>query len=106
MHKQTEVTTSFSLDTLAFEQSIGEKISTVIFLASMLLTGIIQAFVLGWILALVVVGYMPLIIMGWTINVRVRHQTFKEQRDIFEESDQRAQESFSAIKLVKQMNAE
>jgi len=72
----------------------------------MLLSAIGLSLYHGWILALVVIGYLPFLLIAWAKNVRARQSTINEHKEIYDESDQKAQETLSAIKLVKQMNAE
>ena len=72
----------------------------------MLLSGIGLSLYNGWILALVMIAYLPFLVVAWTKNVIVRLAVFNEHKEIYAESDRSAQESFSAIKMIKQMNAE
>lgn len=71
----------------------------------MLLTSLGLAFYFGWILSLVTLGYLPLIILSWWFSVNNYKKTEKEKEKLYSESDAHAQESLSAIKLVKQMNS-
>lgn len=78
------MTNSFGIDTLAFEQAIGEKISTLIFLFTMLLSGIGISLYNGWIYTLITVAFMPFLVITWTRNVKVRSEVFGEHRKIYE----------------------
>ena len=49
---------------------------------------------------------MPILIICWTINISNKKQVFKEQEEIYLESDGKAQETLAAISLVKELNAE
>ena len=79
-----ELTNSFGVDTLAFEQAIGEKISILVFLASMVLSGIGLSLFNGWIYSLVIVAYMPLLVLAWTRNVKARQQVLGQHQSIYE----------------------
>ncbi len=74
-------------------------------LISMVLTGLGVALYNGWILTLVLLCYLPFLMLAWTYNIVTKHKVFKERNQIFTDSDIKAQETLSSIKLVKQMNA-
>jgi ABC-type bacteriocin/lantibiotic exporter with double-glycine peptidase domain len=71
----------------------------------MLCSGIGISLYNGWVLTLVILAAMPFMILAWTKNIKIRQVVFSEHKEIYEESDQKAQETLGAIKLVKQMNA-
>ena len=72
----------------------------------MILAGLAISLYNGWVLTLVMLAYFPLLIIVYAKAVSVRHKMIKEYDEVYQESDIKAQESLSAIKLVKQMNAE
>jgi ATP-binding cassette subfamily B (MDR/TAP) protein 1 len=57
---QAELSSKFAGDTLAFQQSIGEKVSMTIYIISLCLSGIIIAFIKGWLMTLVVFVIIPI----------------------------------------------
>ena len=48
-------------------------------LISMILTGIGIAVYMGWILALIILAYLPILIICWAINIAYKKEVFKEQ---------------------------
>lgn len=72
---------------------------------SMFITGIGVSFYIGWMLTLVCLAYIPLLIIGWTKSLAYRAEISKEEDEVYRECASRAQESITAIKLVKQMNS-
>lgn len=64
---------------MAFQLAVGEKVSSLIMLIAMLATGIGISFYLGWILTLVILGYIPIIIAAWTFNIMTKTSTNKEE---------------------------
>lgn len=80
IHEQSELINSFTIDTLTFEQAIGEKISIIVYILSMFVVAMAQAFYYGWIYSLVIVAYLPLFVFFWTRTFMTRQQTFTAQR--------------------------
>jgi ATP-binding cassette, subfamily B, bacterial AbcA/BmrA len=91
---------------MAFQLAVGEKISSVITIVSMLLTGLAISFYLGWILTLVTLALLPFIAYFWFNNAMTRNRIRKDQEEMFNDSDKRVEETLAAIRSVKQMNAE
>jgi ABC-type bacteriocin/lantibiotic exporter with double-glycine peptidase domain len=91
---------------MAFQLAVGEKISNVISLISMLIAGLIFSFYIGWILTFIVLGCLPIIAFFWYKDANTRMIYLKKRDEMFNESDRRVQEAFSSIRMVKQMNAE
>ena len=106
IQNQSEIICKFTIDSLAFQSSISEKISSVIFIISMLVISLGIAFYLGWILSVVVLICIPIIALCWYKGVTIRLKLKHIKEKLFLQSDVRVLESLSAIKLVKQMNAE
>ena len=77
-HSETEIITSFISDTLTYEQAIGNKISTLIYLLSMLLSGIGISLYNGWIFTLVMIAYFPIVGCIWSKAVSIKHKMMKE----------------------------
>jgi ATP-binding cassette, subfamily B (MDR/TAP), member 1 len=91
---------------MIYQLAVGEKIMTLITIVAMLVTGIGLALYAGWMLTLVIMAYLPFLIIAYTKNFSAKVKIAKEEGAIFQEIDSHAQEVFSSIKLVKQMNAE
>jgi ATP-binding cassette, subfamily B (MDR/TAP), member 1 len=73
----TEIVTNFNLDALTLQQAVGEKISTMIMITSMLLTGVGLSFYSGWILSLVLLPAVLLLLFSFAKNMEIIHQQFK-----------------------------
>jgi ABC-type bacteriocin/lantibiotic exporter with double-glycine peptidase domain len=91
----------FATDTLTFQRAIGEKISTLIVLTSMLITGLAIALYLGWILALVILAYLPILALFWARHLSFKTDVLNTQSEIYDRADSRAKESLAAISLIK-----
>lgn len=85
--------------------AVGEKISSLIMILSMFLTGIAVSFYIGWMLTLVCLLYIPILILCWTKSLTFRAEVSKEEDEVYRECASRTQESLTAIKLLKQMNS-
>jgi ATP-binding cassette, subfamily B (MDR/TAP), member 1 len=105
LQQQAAITTTFEIDSMTYQLAIGEKISSIIMVLSMLTAGIGISFYLGWILTLVILAYIPVIIIVWTKSIAIKVETGHEEDQVYRESDAKAQESLSAIKMIKQMNS-
>ena len=78
IHSESEIITSFVSDTLTYEQAIGNKISTLIYLISMLLVGIGLSLYNGWIFTLIMIAFFPFIGCAWGKAVSIKHKMIKE----------------------------
>ena len=70
LQDQAGISSKFEMDSMTFQLAVGEKISTIIMVLSILFGGIGLAFYLGWILSLVLLAYLPVIIIFWSWAVR------------------------------------
>ena len=68
---------------MTFQLAVGEKVSTIIMVIAMLLTGIGISLYTGWILTLILLAYIPLVIVVWTKSVSVKVETTNEEDNIF-----------------------
>lgn len=59
---QAELSSQFSADTMAFQGALSDKIPLVLYVIAMAISGLIVAFVKGWLLTLVLLGVFPIII--------------------------------------------
>lgn len=75
-------------------------------IVSMLIAGVVIAFIVGWMLALACTLFIPILIFCWTKSLKFRSEASNEEDKVYRECDAQATESFAAIKLIKQMNAE
>jgi len=71
---QAETVTQFGVDSMAYQLAVGEKISSVITIVSMLITALGLSFYLGWILTLILLGCLPLIGLSWVNNIQKRNK--------------------------------
>lgn len=67
---QSELTSQFSTDTVAFQGAISDKIPMVMYVIAMGIAGLIIAFVKGWLLTLVLFGVFPLLIGSMYLYMR------------------------------------
>jgi ABC-type bacteriocin/lantibiotic exporter with double-glycine peptidase domain len=72
----------------------------------MLVTAVGISLYNGWIMTLVLLAFIPFFMLAWTKNIKMRQAFLNKHQEMYEEADQRAQETLGAVKLVKQMNAE
>lgn len=63
---------------MAFQMAVGEKISILMMVISMLVVGVGISFYLGWILTLIIIGYLPIVLLTWTNHNEVKSTTNKE----------------------------
>lgn len=61
---QSELAVRFAADCFTFDGAIGAKLSTLIMVLSMLITGVVIAFVHGWVMTLVMISSLPVIGLG------------------------------------------
>ena len=59
---------------MAFQLAVGEKISSVITIIAMLIVALGLSFYLGWILALILLGCLPIIGLSWVNNMQRRNK--------------------------------
>lgn len=62
MINQAELSSQFSSDTLAFQGAMSDKIPIVLYVVALGISGLVIAFVTGWLLTLVMFGALPVII--------------------------------------------
>jgi ATP-binding cassette subfamily B (MDR/TAP) protein 1 len=61
---QSELSTKFATDSFAFQEAIGEKVSTLIMTIAMFIAGFVIAFIKGWLMTLVTLASLPAIGLG------------------------------------------
>lgn len=61
---QSELSTKFATDSFAFQEAIGEKVSTLIMTIAMFIAGFVIAFIKGWLMTLVSLCSLPAIGLG------------------------------------------
>jgi ATP-binding cassette, subfamily B (MDR/TAP), member 1 len=66
VQNQVAVATDFEINTMAYQLAVGEKISTIIMVLSMVFAGLGLSLYIGWILTLVILGFTPVIIVLWS----------------------------------------
>jgi ATP-binding cassette subfamily B (MDR/TAP) protein 1 len=71
LQKQSELASQFAIDCQAFQSAVGEKVSTIIMVLSMLISGLVIAFSKGWLLALIILATMPIVFFGWYLVIRI-----------------------------------
>ena len=98
---QAAISANFAMDSATFQEAIGEKISKMILIISMFLSGIGVSLYLGWFLTVITLAYLPFLIWTYYKGIVVKGEVEDEQKTIYQQSDSRAQEIFPAIRLVK-----
>lgn len=81
---QTEIIAKFNLDSMAFQLAIGEKISNLIMIISMSLSGLAISLFVGWIMTLVMLAYIPIMILIWTKNIATKVEVTQEEEKVYE----------------------
>jgi ATP-binding cassette subfamily B (MDR/TAP) protein 1 len=89
--QSSEIVSRFTSDTLAFQLAIGEKISLVVYLLSMFLSGFIISVMHGWELTLVILACLPLLIFSfWIMEIYAKGKAAYEE-EIFQSASGIAQ---------------
>ena len=57
---------------MTFQLAVGEKISTILMVLTMVVVGLGLSFYTGWILTLVMLAYMPVVIILWAKAIAVK----------------------------------
>lgn len=71
LQNQADMATGFSMDVSIFQQAIGEKVSQIITIVSMFLTGFGISMAHGWVLTLVILASLSIVILSWYIFIIV-----------------------------------
>jgi ATP-binding cassette, subfamily B (MDR/TAP), member 1 len=103
---QSELATKFGTDCFAFQGAIGEKVSTLIMVISMFVTGFVIAFIYGWLMTLVVILALPVIAFGGYLFMKASASKDLEQQSDYSEAGGQVEQAVAAIKTVKQLNGE
>lgn len=106
MINQSEISSKFSADTLAFQGAISDKTSLVIYTISMGVTGLTIAFIKGWLLTLVLFGVLPLIIGSMCFYVYNINYKERKEKEAYNKAGGRAEQALSSIKTIKILNGE
>ena len=69
---QAEIAIKFNLDSMAYQLALGEKISNLIMIVAMFIAGLVVSLYVGWILALILLAYLPFLIMLQTKNITTK----------------------------------
>ena len=69
---QAEIAIKFNLDSMAYQLALGEKISNLIMIVAMFIAGLAVSSYVGWILALILLAYLPFLIMLQTKNITTK----------------------------------
>ena len=101
-----EAATRMAADTVAFEGAVGKEFSALIRSAVMFLSGFIIAFVQGWKLALVVLGFIPVFaIVGAVVFKNLGTHT-NAGGDAYARAGAIATETFAALRTVAAFGGE
>ena len=57
---------------MAYQLALGEKISNLIMIVAMFIAGLAVSIYVGWILALILLAYLPFLIMLQTKNITTK----------------------------------
>lgn len=103
---QSEISAQFSLDTSAYQAAISEKIPLALYIIAMGISGLIVAFINGWLLTLVLLAvFPPMIGSFYFVAVILQNKTKKEER-CYAKAGGRAEQALSSIKTVKMLNGQ
>jgi ATP-binding cassette subfamily B (MDR/TAP) protein 1 len=84
--------------------AIGEKVSLLIYLFSMFVSGFIISITHGWEMTLVVLAFMPVLVFSWHIMEKYLESKASYESGIFQSAGGIAQQALHSIKVVKQFN--
>lgn len=91
---------------MAFQGALSDKIPLVLYVIAMAISGLIIAFVKGWLLTLVLFAAFPVIIGSMYLYMyNVQNKGKKEQKS-YAVAGGRAEQALAAIKTVKMLNGE
>ena len=96
----------FASDTFAFQGAIGEKISTVVMTAAMIIAGFIFSFITGWLMTFVVFATLPALGISGYFYMKVIGEKDQVSKKKYHKAGGRAEQAISSIKTVKQLNGE
>lgn len=91
---------------MAFQGAISDKVPLVMYVVAMAISGLVVAFVKGWLLTLVLLGVFPLIIGSmylYMYNIRTKG---KREEKSYSKAGGRAEQALYSIKTVKMLNGE
>lgn len=103
---QASLSSEFSADTMMFQSAIGEKISLVLYVIALAISGLIVSFISGWLMALVVLAIMPLIIFTMFLYMKNVQSKSKRDEQSYSNAGGRAEQALSSIKTIKTLNGE
>lgn len=103
---QSELSTKFATDSFAFQEAIGEKVSTLIMTIAMFIAGFTIAFIKGWLMTLVSLASLPAIGLGGYLYSTAIAKKDSELEKEYSEAGGKAEQAIAGIKTVKQLNGE
>jgi ATP-binding cassette subfamily B (MDR/TAP) protein 1 len=89
---------------MAFQGALSDKIPLVLYVVAMAISGLIVAFISGWLLTLVLLAAFPVTIGSMYLFMRNVQQKGKREQKNYSIAGGRAEQALSAIKTVKMLN--
>jgi ATP-binding cassette, subfamily B (MDR/TAP), member 1 len=69
--KQEQISLRFSADCLTYEKAIGDNLFNIVLIISMMGSGIVISFLHGWLMALVILGSLPVLVFSFYLYGKV-----------------------------------
>lgn len=89
---------------MVFQGAIGEKISATLYVIAITISGIIVAFISGWLMTFVVLSILPLLILSMFFYMKNVQSKNKRDEESYSEAGGKAEQALSSIKTVKTLN--
>jgi ATP-binding cassette subfamily B (MDR/TAP) protein 1 len=89
---------------MAFQGAISDKIPLVLYVIAMGISGLIVAFVSGWLLTLVLLSVFPLLIGSMYLYMKNVQNKGKREEKSYSSAGGKAEQALAAIKTVKMLN--
>ena len=69
---QAAMSSRFEQDAMAYQLAVGEKVSGLMVIVGMVVSGLALSFYRGWILTLILAVYMPFMVICYTKNTNIK----------------------------------
>ena len=105
-HKPDELATNFNEQVASFSAAFSIKMHLLVMNFAVVLSGVILAFVQGWLLSVFVVVLSPVMVVGMFLFIRALRRSEQIQSESYSHAGGIAEEGFFFIKTIKGLNGE
>lgn len=91
---------------MAFQSAITDKIPIVLYVFAMGISGMVVAFVKGWLMALVLLSTFPVIVFSMYLYMRNVQNKHKHEESSYRVAGGLAEQALAGIKTIKMLNGE